>query len=162
MVIKDVIKDVEAFFVKVPTKVKYKMSKGGSRRSYMAAIIRITTDTGLTGYGEVFGTPGWYSAESPDGLLMMINRWFRPILIKERICDIERIIHKLDEERMGNNFAKSGVDMALYDLMGKLIIRRNDLKRAFGIIFYPFSWRIKFFGRRFKFIGRNMVVNHFN
>ncbi len=119
MVIKDVIKDVEAFFVKVPTKVKYKMSKGGSRRSYMAAIIRITTDAGLTGYGEVFGTPGWYSAESPDGLLMMINRWFRPILIKERICDIERIIYKLDEERMGNNFAKSGVDMALYDLMGK-------------------------------------------
>jgi len=57
MVIKDVIKDVEAFFVKVPTKVKYKMSKGGSRRSYMGSIIRITTDTGLTGYGEVFGTP---------------------------------------------------------------------------------------------------------
>ena len=119
MVIKDVIKDVEAFFVKVPTKVKYKMSKGGSRRSYMGAIIRITTDTGLTGYGEVFGTPGWYSAEAPDGMLRMINRWFRPILVKERICDIERIIYKLDEERMGNNFAKSGVDMALYDLMGK-------------------------------------------
>ena len=119
MVIKDVIKDVEAFFVKVPTKVKYKMSKGGSRRSYMGAIIRITTEEGLTGYGEIFGTPGWYSAESPDGVLNMINRWFRPLLIKERICDIERIIYKLDEERMGNNFAKSGVDMALYDLMGK-------------------------------------------
>jgi len=128
LVIKDVIKDVEAFFIKVPTKVKYKMSKGGSRRSYMGAIIRITTEEGLTGYGEVFGTPGWYSAESPDGLLRMINRWFRPILIKERICDIERIIYKLDEERMGNNFAKSGVDMALYDLMGKSLgVRGCDL-----------------------------------
>ena len=119
MVIKDIIKDVEAFFVKVPTKVKYKMSKGGSRRSYMGAIIRITTEEGLTGYGEIFATPGWYSAESPDGVIQMINRWFRPKLIKERICDIERIIYKLDEERMGNNFAKSGVDMALYDLLGK-------------------------------------------
>ncbi len=113
------IKDVEAFFVKVPTKVKYKMSKGGSRRSYMGTIVRITTDEGLLGYGEVFGTPGWYSAESPDGVLQMINRWFRPLLIKERVFDIERIIYKLDEERMGNNFAKSAVDMALYDLMGK-------------------------------------------
>ena len=119
MVIKDIIKDVEAFFVKVPTKVKYKMSKGGSRRTYMGSIIRITTEEGLTGYGEIFGTPGWYSAVSPDGVLNMINRWFRPLLIKERICDIERIIYKLDEERMGNNFAKSGIDMALYDLMGK-------------------------------------------
>jgi o-succinylbenzoate synthase len=119
MVIKDFITDVEAFFIKVPMKVKYKMSKGGSRRSYMGTIVRITSNEGLTGYGEIFATPGWYSAESPNGVIQMINRWFKPLLKKERICDIERIIHKLDEERMGNNFAKSGVDMALYDLMGK-------------------------------------------
>ena len=106
MVIKDFITDVEAFFIKVPMKVKYKMSKGGSRRSYMGTIIRITSNEGLTGYGEIFATPGWYSAESPDGVIQMINRWFKPLLKKERICDIERIIHKLDEERMGNNFAK--------------------------------------------------------
>jgi o-succinylbenzoate synthase len=119
MVIEDAIKDVEAFFVRVPTKVKYKMSKGGGSESYFGTIVRISTNEGLTGYGEIFATPGWYSAESPDGVLRMINRWFKPLLIKERICDIERIMHKLDEERMGNNFAKSGVDMALYDLMGK-------------------------------------------
>jgi muconate/chloromuconate cycloisomerase len=113
------IKDVEAFFVKVPTKVKYKMSKGGSRRSYMGIIVKITTDEDLIGYGEVFASPGWYSAEAPDGVLQMINRWFRPLLIKERVLDIERIIDKLDKERMGNNFAKSAVDMALHDLMGK-------------------------------------------
>ena len=119
MVIKDFITNVEAFFVRVPTKVKYKMSKGGSRKSYMGTIIRITSNEGLTGYGEIFGTPGWYSAESPDNIIRMINIWFKPLLVKERICNIERIIFKLDEERIGNNFAKSGIDMALHDLMGK-------------------------------------------
>jgi len=113
------IKDAEAFFVKIPTKVKYKMSKGGSRRSYMGIIVKITSDEDLIGYGEVFASPGWYSAESPDGVIQMINRWFRPLLIRERVLDIERIIDKLDNERMGNNFAKSAVDMALHDLMGK-------------------------------------------
>ena len=112
---------MEAFFVKVPTKVKYKMSKGGSRRSYVGTIIRITTDEDLIGYGEIFTSPGWYSAESPDSVLQMIKRWFRPLLINERVLDIEHIIDKLDNERMGNNLAKSRVDMALYDLMGKTL-----------------------------------------
>ncbi len=117
----DRIKAVEAFFAKVPTKVKYKMSKGGARRFYMGIIVKITSEEDLIGYGEVFAPPGWYSAESPDGVFQMINRWFKPLLIKERVFDIERIIDKLDEERMGNNFAKSAIDMALYDLMGKML-----------------------------------------
>lgn len=83
-------------------------------------IIQIETSEGVTGIGEGT-TPGiWWGGESVETMRLVIEKYFAPLLIGEDPSYIEALLTKMDRQVLGNEFAKATVEMALYDIVGKL------------------------------------------
>src|SRR4051795_8087608 len=88
------ITHVEATWVRIPIEeARQHKSDFGQIRTFDAAIVRIDTDAGITGWGEgknAAGSSGEYA-----GVVALINREFAPKLIGEDARDIGIIWEKL-------------------------------------------------------------------
>ena len=98
----------------------WKVSLGG-RDTYDLVYVRIDTDDGLTGLG--LSSPGavYLTGDTAANHLHLINQIFGPAIIGFDPFDIEAIMRKLDSLAIKAEAAKSGIDLALYDLMGKAL-----------------------------------------
>lgn len=86
------------------------------------AFIRIQTDEGFVGYGEAPSTVtvGFYG-ETLETVTRSIRSVLAPKLIGEDPLNIRRLTAIMDIAQ-GNSFiAKTGLDIALYDLIGKIL-----------------------------------------
>ncbi len=84
-------------------------------------ILQIETSEGITGVGEGT-TPGiWWGGESVETMKIVIDQYFTPLLLHENPYDVERLLTIMDRQVFGNEFAKATVEMALYDIIGKLV-----------------------------------------
>lgn len=79
-----------------------------------AVIVIITTDKGIIGIGEAMGRPG------PMGSAGYINEVLAPMLIGEDPRHIEVLWHAMNEQIRFAPMGISGVDMALWDIRGKI------------------------------------------
>ncbi|MFL9823633.1 mandelate racemase/muconate lactonizing enzyme family protein [Rhodoplanes sp. SY1] len=90
---------------------------GRPRTTLDTVLIRVTTDGGLVGWGEAYGS--FWSA-----VTAAVGEWVAPLALGQRVDDlglperIERTLHNLG--RTGPTVhAISGLDIALWDLRGK-------------------------------------------
>jgi muconate cycloisomerase len=81
-------------------------------------LLRIHTDDDLIGLGEVSCTPVW-SGEDQSTAAHIIADFLAPAVIGEDPRDIERLTVKMRRAVAGNPFTKSGMEMALWDILGK-------------------------------------------
>jgi len=83
-------------------------------------VIRIFTDEGISGLGEA-GTWGiYYCGESQETVMDVIAYYLFPqVLEGVNPFNIDLIHAKMDAAVLGNTVAKSAIDFALYDIMGK-------------------------------------------
>ena len=83
-------------------------------------VIRIYTDDGISGLGEA-GTWGvYYCGESQETVMDVIGYYLFPqVLEGENPFNIDLIHAKMDAAVLNNTVAKSAIDFALYDIMGK-------------------------------------------
>jgi L-alanine-DL-glutamate epimerase-like enolase superfamily enzyme len=83
-------------------------------------IIKIHTDEGISGLGEA-GTWGiYYCGESQEtDIATIAYHLFPKVLEGENPFNIDLIHKKMDDAVVGNTVAKSAIDFALYDIMGK-------------------------------------------
>src|SRR6516165_7926440 len=81
-------------------------------------LIKMHTDEGVTGLGEVSCTPGW-SGEDQVTAAHFIDDLLAPLLVGENPLEIERLTIRLQRGLAGNPFTKSGLEMALWDILGK-------------------------------------------
>ena len=118
------ITGIELFPVSIAFKRKVKTAFRGVARDEGVrednVIIRIYTDKGVSGLGEA-GTWGiYYCGESQETVMDVIAYYLFPnVLEGEDPFNIDLIHHKMDEAVLRNPVAKSAVDFALYDIMGK-------------------------------------------
>lgn len=82
------------------------------------AWVRIRTDDGLSGYGEVSCTAIW-SGEDSATARHVISTYIAPALIGRDPRRITELTALADLAVHGHRFAKAGVEMALWDLQGK-------------------------------------------
>jgi muconate cycloisomerase len=78
-------------------------------------IVRIRTDEGLEGIGEISvnaGRDGAYQCQE-------VNHLLRPALVGENALAIRKHVQTMDLVLPGSEPAKAGVEMALFDLAGK-------------------------------------------
>jgi L-alanine-DL-glutamate epimerase-like enolase superfamily enzyme len=87
-------------------------------------LVRIETDDGTIGYGEVSDS---YACTYALTVQAMIDEAFTPLLIGEDPADRERLVHKMrgwTRRRLGDQGiavqAISGIEIALWDLIGKI------------------------------------------
>jgi muconate cycloisomerase len=92
-------------------------------------IVKVHTDKDIVGVGEVSCTPIW-SGEDHTTAAHFIEGTLAPGLIGEDPRDVERLTGLMDRLLAGNVFTKSGIQMALWDILGKAA--RLPLYRLWG------------------------------
>lgn len=119
------IKHITLFPVRYPTKGYFKFFVG-PRGSYGrgAVIVKITTDTGIIGWGQSIPSPLW-SYETLETDTIVMRDYLAPALISRDPLDIDRA-HRVMDRVPAPGFStampigRSGLDMALHDLAGKI------------------------------------------
>jgi len=119
------IKHIHLYTVRYPTKGYFKFFVG-PRGTYGrgAVIIKIVADNGTVGWGQSIPSPLW-SYETLETTAIVLADYIGPVLIGHYPLDIEGA-HKAMDRALAPGFstampiARSGLDMALHDLAGKL------------------------------------------
>lgn len=109
---------VESRIVEVPLDTRYVFSHV-VMGAFTNVLVWIHTDDSV-GVGEASFGQAVYE-ETPEGVKVVIDKYLAPALVGEDPFDIERIDTKLDALLPGNLVAKSGIDLALWDVMGKAL-----------------------------------------
>lgn len=131
------IERIDVFPLNLPFLTEFKISRGsvgGPKAGAPHVYLRITADSGLVGWGEARPIPRW-SYETPESIVTTIQNYLAPALIGMAADDLEAVHAVMDREiapgiTVGQPVAKSGVDMALCDLIAKE--RGVPLYRYFG------------------------------
>lgn len=111
---------IRVFPVCIPLKPERRMiSALGKHDVSPFVLIRVETDTGVFGVGEATVTPRW-SGETMWGAAAIIERVFAPVLIGVDPFDHEEIERRMDAVAVDNWFAKSAIEMACWDLAGRI------------------------------------------
>jgi len=115
------ITSVETIPVKVPIRPEFQIRGSlGFHTESPFLLLRVYTDEGLIGLGEVSCTPVW-SGEDQLTAAHIIRDFLAPSIQGEDPRDIERLTAKMRRAVAGNPFTKSGVEFALWDILGKSV-----------------------------------------
>ncbi len=111
---------IEAIPICVPLKPRFviRSGRGGAHNVSPFLLVRVHTDAGVSGVGEVSCTPRW-SGEDQVTAAHFINDCLAPLLVGENPIEVERLTEKMRRPVYGNYFTKSGLEMALWDIAGK-------------------------------------------
>ena len=113
------IESIETIIVDLPTIRPHKLAMH-TLQNQTLVIIRLRCADGLEGIGEATTIGGLsYGNESPDSIKVNIDRHFAPLLIGQDASNINAAMLRLERSIRGNTFAKSGIESALLDALGK-------------------------------------------
>jgi len=113
------IRKIETIPVLMPIRPEFVIRGSlGTHSESPFVILRVETDEGITGLGEVSCTPVW-SGEDNVTAVHIIRNFLEPALVGEDPRDIERLTAKMRRAVFGHPFTKSGIEIALWDILGK-------------------------------------------
>ncbi len=111
---------IETIPVEVPLNPKRAIrSSLGYHLTSPFVFIKVHTDEGIIGLGEISCTPIW-SGEDYVTSVHLIERMLSPHLIGANPTEIERLTRKMNTVLAGNTFTKAGIEMAFWDILGKV------------------------------------------
>jgi L-alanine-DL-glutamate epimerase-like enolase superfamily enzyme len=117
---------VEAVPLRYPVAGRFKFFEGppGTPAGRPAVLVRLTTDTGLTGCGQSVPVPRW-SYETLETVRTTIEHYLAPALAGLDPLDLDAVHAAMDTAiapsfSTGQPICKAGIDLALYDLAGRL------------------------------------------
>ncbi|KAF4554493.1 Hypothetical protein D9617_4g002480 [Elsinoe fawcettii] len=98
----------------------YMLSGGREYRSFDSTIVRITTKSGIEGWGETCPFGSTYIAAHALGVRAAIAE-IAPKLINLDPRKVDRMNDAMNDALMGNESAKAALDIACWDIFGKLV-----------------------------------------
>ncbi len=98
----------------------YHLSGGREYTSFDATIVRVTTDSGLTGFGESTPFGATYVAAHALGVRAGIAE-IAPALLGQDPRRVDRIYDLMDASLVGHAHAKAAIDIACWDVFGKSV-----------------------------------------
>lgn len=113
------ITHIDCIPVRVPIRPEVAIrAKGGTHSVSPFLLVKVHTDEGLYGLGEVSCTPRW-SGEDQFTAAHFVRTLLEPALVGEDPREIERASARMRGALAGNPFTKSALEMALWDIAGK-------------------------------------------
>jgi len=110
---------ISAYRVDLPLhETTYKWSGGKSVTVFDSTIVRVDTDSGLTGWGEVCPLGPFYLPAYAEGVRAGI-RELGPHLLGANPLELGALNRTMDAALKGHAYVKSGLDMACWDILGK-------------------------------------------
>jgi L-alanine-DL-glutamate epimerase-like enolase superfamily enzyme len=114
------IKRIRAYKVGLPLhEGTYKWSGGKSVTVFDSTVVEVETDAGITGFGEVCPLGPFYLPAYANGVRAGIAE-LGPHLIGEDPRQLGKLNRLMDAALKGHNYVKSGIDMACWDILGKV------------------------------------------
>src|SRR6476469_2256975 len=110
------IKRIEPIAISLPLTKPIKMA-GVELRAADNVLVRLETDRGIVGWGEAASAPSM-TGETVESMMAAI-RYLVPYLEGFQLDDIAGAAAKMDRALYGNQAAKSAVEIALHDALGK-------------------------------------------
>src|SRR5277367_293126 len=108
-----------AYRVELPLhETTYKWSGGKSVTVFDSTIVRVETDAGLIGHGEVCPLGPFYLPAYANGVRAGIAE-LAPHLLGEDPLELGKLNRRMDAALKGHAYVKSGIDMACWDLLGQ-------------------------------------------
>lgn len=114
-----IIRDIEVKVIELPLKKQWKISLYAAK-TRAHAVLKIITEDGIIGYGESSPSPA-FMGETGYTVQLAVDKYLKPALIGQNIFDVDLLHERMDSAIYGNYAAKSTVDIALYDAMGKVL-----------------------------------------
>lgn len=113
------IERIETSIVDLPTIRPHHLSMAVMKTQAMV-IIRLLCSDGIEGIGESTTIGGLsYGPESPESIKLTIDNYIAPIVIGKDASKVQQAMLLIESNIQGNNFAKSGIETALWDAQGK-------------------------------------------
>ena len=113
------IDQIETMILDIPT-IRGHVLSMATMRVQTAVLVRIRFADGSEGIGEGTTIGGLsYGAESPEGIRSAIDTYIAPVLLGRDGEDVNGAIHLMDRLVKGNRIAKTAVEIALWDGLGK-------------------------------------------
>jgi cis-L-3-hydroxyproline dehydratase len=97
----------------------YKWSGGKSVDVFDSTVVRVTTDTGVEGFGEVCPLGPAYLPAYANGVRAGLKE-LAPKLLGADPTQLLKLNHLMDAALKGHPYVKSAVDMACWDILGKV------------------------------------------
>ncbi|MFA6545626.1 MAG: enolase C-terminal domain-like protein, partial [Limisphaerales bacterium] len=121
------IASVEGFPIRYPIVGRFKFFEGppGQPPGRAAVVVKVTADNGVIGWGQSVPVPKW-SYETLESVCSTLKRHLTPELIGRDPFDIDGIHTAMNRAiepsfSTGQPICKAGVDLALFDLTGRLL-----------------------------------------
>jgi L-alanine-DL-glutamate epimerase-like enolase superfamily enzyme len=113
------IRRIQAYRVELPLfEGSYKWSGSKSVTVFDSTIVRIETDEGIVGHGEVCPLGPFYLPAYANGVRAGIAE-LGPYLLGENPLELARLNRRMDAALKGHPYVKSGLDMACWDILGQ-------------------------------------------
>jgi L-alanine-DL-glutamate epimerase-like enolase superfamily enzyme len=108
-----------AYRVELPLhETTYKWSGGKSVTVFDSTIVRVETDAGLAGHGEVCPLGPFYLPAYAEGVRAGL-RELAPHLLGEDPRQLGKLNRRMDAALKGHPYVKSGIDIACWDILGQ-------------------------------------------
>ena len=111
------ITSVAVDVVRWPLKMKRRHGVGDIEESMPGAIVKISTNFGVVGWGEV--APWSVFTGTAEANATGIHHYLRPLLIGADPLKISTLMRQIDKALVGHTEGKAAVEMALFDIVGK-------------------------------------------
>ena len=113
------IRRIAAYRVELPLREgSYRWSGGKSVAVFDSTLVRVETDTGLVGHGEVCPLGPAYLPAYAEGVRAGIAV-LAPHLLGADPRELERLNRQMDAALKGHPYVKSGIDIACWDILGQ-------------------------------------------
>ena len=99
----------------------YKWAGGKSVDAFDSTIVGVETECGVTGYGECCPLGSSYIPAFPEGTRAGI-RLLAPDLLGMDPTNLSNVNRKMDHCLKGHSSSKSAIDMACWDIFGKVAL----------------------------------------
>jgi L-alanine-DL-glutamate epimerase-like enolase superfamily enzyme len=96
----------------------YQWSGGKSVAVFDSTIVRVETDEGIVGHGEVCPLGPFYLPAYAAGVRTGLAE-LAPHLLSEDPTELKRLNRRMDAALKGHAYVKSGIDMACWDILGQ-------------------------------------------
>lgn len=111
---------IRAYRVELPLhEGSYKWSGGKEITVFDSTVIEVETDAGVRGYGEVCPLGPFYLPAYANGVRAGVAE-LGPHLLGENPLELEKLNRRMDAALKGHAYVKSGLDMACWDILGKV------------------------------------------
>ena len=112
------ISRISAYQVDLPRDRVYKLSSGQTTSTFDTTVVRVETDEGIVGLGEICPFGRVYLPAYAEGARTGL-REIAPLLIGQDPCTLDAVNEVMDRSLKGHPYVKSALDIACWDILGQ-------------------------------------------